>query len=329
MVACGYRHSMLCCEHAAPPQARSAPELARGGRGAEAAEAEAPRLVASVWAWGWGRHGQLGLGGWADALTPQLLPARAFGGRRVAQLCLGGRHSLAITAEGAVFAFGRDDDGQLGLGAAGAKCIPTLLLAERGTAGQLGGEAAASGAGWAHTALLLRQPRGAAPLPQQQAAARGDGDGLPSLQAITMGTPSWREAWLEQWRAGPPVFVRGDLEGLCGQLLGTTIQFMLMPTMLGESCGFSSTLLREELLPGVGSVYLLGHLAFGLQGVALGKRTGRPATALPMGVNIVPFFACTHLLTHAPLATTPFPAGYHPIHPYLALGGGCSLQSRR
>ena len=123
MVACGYRHSMLCCEHAAPPHgqygSRSAPELARGPReGARGAEA-APRLVTSVWAWGWGRHGQLGLGGWADALTPQLLPARAFGGRRILQLCLGGRHSLAITVEGAVFAFGRDDDGQLGLGAAG------------------------------------------------------------------------------------------------------------------------------------------------------------------------------------------------------------------
>ena len=59
----------------------------------------APRLVASVWAWGWGRHGQLGLGGWADALSPQLLPTRAFGGRRILQLCLGGRHSLAITVE--------------------------------------------------------------------------------------------------------------------------------------------------------------------------------------------------------------------------------------
>ena len=46
----------------------------------------------------------------------------------------------------------------------------------------------------------------------------------------------------------------------------------------------------------MGTVYLLGHLAFGLQGVLLGKRTGRPATALPMGVNIVPFFAYTHLL---------------------------------
>ena len=46
----------------------------------------------------------------------------------------------------------------------------------------------------------------------------------------------------------------------------------------------------------MGTVYLLGHLAFGLQGVMLGKRTGRPATALPMGVNIVPFFAYTHLL---------------------------------
>ena len=50
---------------------------------------------------------------------------------------------------------------QLGLGAAGAKCTPTLLLAERGSplVGQPGGEAAASGAGWGHTVLLLRQPR--------------------------------------------------------------------------------------------------------------------------------------------------------------------------
>ena len=114
LVACGYRHSMLVCEHAARPRARSAPDLlvapAPGGADAE------PAVVSSVWAWGWGRHGQLGLGSWADALVPQQLPAHAFGGRRVAQLCLGGRHSLAITHEGAVFAFGRDDDGQLGLG---------------------------------------------------------------------------------------------------------------------------------------------------------------------------------------------------------------------
>ena len=86
---------------------------------------------------------------------------------------------------------------------------------------------------------------------------------------------------------------------------------MLMPTMLAESCGFSGALLREQLLPGVGTVYLLGHLAFGLQGVALGKRTGRPATALPMGVNIVPFFAYTHLLM-APAYRSARQAGAEP-----------------
>ena len=78
----------------------------------------------------------------------------------------------------------------------------------------------------------------------------GNGDGATLASAATA---SWREAWAERWRAGPPVFVRGDLEGLCGQLLGTTIQFMLMPAMLAESCGFSGALLREQLLPGVGT----------------------------------------------------------------------------
>lgn len=41
-VACGYRHSMVLS---------SEPQV--------------------VWAWGWGRHGQLGLGRWVDEVLPQ------------------------------------------------------------------------------------------------------------------------------------------------------------------------------------------------------------------------------------------------------------------
>lgn len=42
-IACGYRHSMVVSSN--------------------------PRMV---WSWGWGHHGQLGLGHWTDELLPQV-----------------------------------------------------------------------------------------------------------------------------------------------------------------------------------------------------------------------------------------------------------------
>ena len=89
-----------------------------------AAGTDAPR---DVYAWGWGRLGQLGTGGWSDELSPVLVKAlRSLGVRK---LRLGGRHSLALCAGGRVYAWGKDDDGQLGLGAQGARCVPTLVQA--------------------------------------------------------------------------------------------------------------------------------------------------------------------------------------------------------
>ena len=80
-----------------------------------------------AWAWGWGRHGQLGLGGWSDELSP--LPLSSLEDVEIEALSLGGRHSLALCADGKVYAWGRDEDGQLGLGAQGAKCEPTPIEA--------------------------------------------------------------------------------------------------------------------------------------------------------------------------------------------------------
>ena len=92
------------------------------------------------------------------------------------------------------------------------------------------------------------------------------------------------------------LFARGDIDGLFGQLLGTGIQFLLLDKLLSESCGFDAEMLRSELLPGVASVYFFGHLFFALQGTRLAQKTGRPVTAFPQGVNIVPFFAFTQLI---------------------------------
>ena len=47
-------------------------------------------------------------------------------------------------------------------------------------------------------------------------------------------------------------------------------------------------MLRSEMLPGVASVYFLGHLFFAMQATRLASKTGRPVTAFPQGVNIVP-----------------------------------------
>ena len=68
-----------------------------------------------MWSWGEGEHSCLGHG---EDLSNQLLPKKveAFAGRRVAVVSAGSSHSLAITADGAAFTWGKGEDGCLGHG---------------------------------------------------------------------------------------------------------------------------------------------------------------------------------------------------------------------
>eukprot|EP00966_Prymnesium_polylepis_P049849 1153763-Prymnesium_polylepis.1 len=79
--------------------------------------------------WGRGRHGVLGSGGEDDA--PEDAPHRIAGhiaGRRVAQLCCGELHTLALMAEsGAVFSWGSGLMGALGHGARSNELQPRRL----------------------------------------------------------------------------------------------------------------------------------------------------------------------------------------------------------
>uniref|UniRef100_A0A8P4K2T9 HECT domain-containing protein n=1 Tax=Dicentrarchus labrax TaxID=13489 RepID=A0A8P4K2T9_DICLA len=99
-VACGYWHS-----HA----------LSRGGQ---------------VFSWGQNRYGQLGLGLNGQSIpTPQII--QSLQGIPFAQISAGGAHSFALTLSGAVFGWGRNKFGQLGLNDSNDRLFPTLLKSLR------------------------------------------------------------------------------------------------------------------------------------------------------------------------------------------------------
>uniref|UniRef100_A0A8C2JGV9 HECT and RLD domain containing E3 ubiquitin protein ligase 3 n=1 Tax=Cyprinus carpio TaxID=7962 RepID=A0A8C2JGV9_CYPCA len=67
-----------------------------------------------VFAWGAGEGGQLGLGaGEPSTLSPQ--PLKSLCGIPLAQISTGGDHSFALSLSGAVFGWGKNSAGQLGL----------------------------------------------------------------------------------------------------------------------------------------------------------------------------------------------------------------------
>ncbi|XP_036402620.1 probable E3 ubiquitin-protein ligase HERC4 isoform X1 [Megalops cyprinoides] len=99
-VACGYRHS-----HA----------LSRGGK---------------IYSWGQNKYGQLGLGNNGKNVTsPHIIPSLV--GIPFAQISAGGAHSFALTLSGAVFGWGRNKFGQLGLNDNTDRYFPVLLKSLR------------------------------------------------------------------------------------------------------------------------------------------------------------------------------------------------------
>lgn len=67
-----------------------------------------------VYAWGWGDFGRLGIGDPSDVLVPTPIPA--LSGVAVAQVACGDSHCMVVATDGRLFTFGRNQNGQLGLG---------------------------------------------------------------------------------------------------------------------------------------------------------------------------------------------------------------------
>ncbi|MBX3095204.1 MAG: putative Ig domain-containing protein [Cryobacterium sp.] len=83
----------------------------------------------TVYSWGVGFYGELGEGtSVIEKLTPSpiALPALAAGDR-VIQVSVGSEHALALTEQGTVLAWGRNESGQLGLGDTATRGTPTIV----------------------------------------------------------------------------------------------------------------------------------------------------------------------------------------------------------
>merc|ERR1712185_493773 len=87
----------------------------------------------TMFSWGRGEDGQLGLGDTNDRACPVLVePLRARGG--VKHIACGSGHTVILTDDGLVLTWGRGDDGRLGHGDNGWKYVPRIVDALSGKA---------------------------------------------------------------------------------------------------------------------------------------------------------------------------------------------------
>ena len=77
-----------------------------------------------LFAWGSNTSGRLGDGG---TVTQSLVPLEIRSLQNVVAVAAGGSHSLALTADGRVYAWGLGNSGQLGLGSFSNALTPTLV----------------------------------------------------------------------------------------------------------------------------------------------------------------------------------------------------------
>uniref|UniRef100_A0A8C5PTZ4 HECT and RLD domain containing E3 ubiquitin protein ligase 4 n=1 Tax=Leptobrachium leishanense TaxID=445787 RepID=A0A8C5PTZ4_9ANUR len=83
-----------------------------------------------VYAWGQNRYGQLGLGHeLKNEVSPK--PIKSLSGIPFSQVAVGGAHSFALTMSGAIFGWGRNKFGQLGLNDETDRFAPALLKSLR------------------------------------------------------------------------------------------------------------------------------------------------------------------------------------------------------
>ncbi len=85
--------------------------------------------VAGVYDWGSNEHAQLGDGtGTNRELAVNVAPVGVLAGKRVTKVALGGTHTLALTADGMVYAWGNNAQGQLGDGTTTERTLPVAVV---------------------------------------------------------------------------------------------------------------------------------------------------------------------------------------------------------
>ncbi|HIV03231.1 MAG TPA: S8 family serine peptidase, partial [Candidatus Aphodoplasma excrementigallinarum] len=88
------------------------------------------RADGTVWSWGRGANGQLGNGATEDVFTHAVQVKNADGTPLVDVIAIsaGGSHSMAKKADGTIWAWGKNENGQLGNGASADSSVPVQVM---------------------------------------------------------------------------------------------------------------------------------------------------------------------------------------------------------
>ncbi|KAK3144729.1 hypothetical protein QOZ80_4AG0317040 [Eleusine coracana subsp. coracana] len=136
-----------------------------------------------VYSWGWGDFGRLGHGNSSDVFTPQ--PVKALQGLKIKQIACGDSHCLAVTMDGEVHSWGRNQNGQLGLGTTEDSLLPQKIQAFEGICVKMiaaGAEHTAAvtedgdlyGWGWGRYGNLGLGDRNDRPVPEKVSVVEGE-----------------------------------------------------------------------------------------------------------------------------------------------------------
>jgi alpha-tubulin suppressor-like RCC1 family protein len=96
------------------------------GSHAESTFSLALKANGTAWAWGLNGSGQLGIG-ISGAGANRCVPVSVCGGHVFCAISAGTTHSLALKSDGSVYAWGSNENGQLGDGTIANKCVPVLI----------------------------------------------------------------------------------------------------------------------------------------------------------------------------------------------------------
>jgi len=88
------------------------------------------RIASELWVWGNNYYGQLGIGDTTKRILPTELTA--FRGKPIAQVACGGNHTMVLLGNGELWAMGRNNEGQLGLGDSKDRTTPEQVTALAG-----------------------------------------------------------------------------------------------------------------------------------------------------------------------------------------------------
>ena len=257
----------------------------------------------TIYTWGRGEDGQLGLGDTNDQLVPVLVDALTDsgpGGNTVKQISCGSGHTVILDQKGQVFTWGRGDDGRLGHGDNGWKYVPRAVEALTGkvitqvTCGSYH-TAAVSASGELYTwgggmyGKLGHGDENGHAVPRHVAALR-------DVQVVQVACGSRHTVVITR---SMDVFSWGDKEnGVSGHSSGETDGYQYAPRIVAglrdvnckqvAACGFHTAALSEA-----GEIYTWGEGKFGRLGHGSERNQPTPrAIQSPLAGKVVAQVVC-------------------------------------